>query len=255
MSELLVKKIETSKKNPKIQTCTVCTEHSQDDKMVFCEGCDRGYHTSCHSPQLKDIPDFGWFCALCDPSKHCNVCDKDDDDASILLCDGCDKGYHLYCLSPPMVVIPKGKWYCNECNPNICCTICNNDDDDDKTILCDQCDKAFHTYCLDPPLKVIPKGDWFCDNCRKEEIEEAKEQYQEEVKVVRKGHEEGKLSGACPEHRKKKKRCPANCPQRLALQEKLKKNIETEKNKRKRKMVKENEERKTKRRRIQKEKK
>lgn len=26
------------------------------DLMLFCDGCDKGYHTNCHEPQVKEKP-------------------------------------------------------------------------------------------------------------------------------------------------------------------------------------------------------
>ena len=44
--------------------------------MVICDGCDRGYHYTCHTPQLsaEDIPeDDPWFCMCVTP---CGLCSR-----------------------------------------------------------------------------------------------------------------------------------------------------------------------------------
>ena len=45
--------------------CMVCGSRDDEDKMVLCDGCDRGYHLACMSPPLDDIPEGDWFCKLC----------------------------------------------------------------------------------------------------------------------------------------------------------------------------------------------
>ena len=35
------------------------------DKIVLCDGCDRGFHLSCLSPPLSEVPDSQFFCDTC----------------------------------------------------------------------------------------------------------------------------------------------------------------------------------------------
>lgn len=38
---------------------------SVQDKIVLCDGCDRGYHLSCLSPPLSEVPASQFFCDTC----------------------------------------------------------------------------------------------------------------------------------------------------------------------------------------------
>ena len=45
--------------------CTLCHERDREDRVLLCDGCDRGWHLWCLRPALYDIPDGQWFCASC----------------------------------------------------------------------------------------------------------------------------------------------------------------------------------------------
>jgi len=46
--------------------CTKCNNPHDEDKMMFCDRCDRGYHTYCIG--LKEVPNGTWLCKSCDTS-------------------------------------------------------------------------------------------------------------------------------------------------------------------------------------------
>ena len=45
------------------KTCVHCGKPHDEDKMMFCDKCDRGYHTFCVG--LKNIPHGRWVCTMC----------------------------------------------------------------------------------------------------------------------------------------------------------------------------------------------
>ncbi|XP_006823344.2 PHD finger protein 10-like [Saccoglossus kowalevskii] len=45
------------------KTCTLCGDPTHEDKMMFCDDCDRGHHTFCVG--LKSIPTGQWTCESC----------------------------------------------------------------------------------------------------------------------------------------------------------------------------------------------
>lgn len=45
--------------------CTVCGNSENDDKLLFCDDCDRGYHMYCLTPPLTEAPAGDWRCELC----------------------------------------------------------------------------------------------------------------------------------------------------------------------------------------------
>merc|ERR1712154_428116 len=51
------------------KTCCVCAKAGKENLMIFCDRCDRGYHTFCVG--LRTIPKGLWVCRICfkeDPS-------------------------------------------------------------------------------------------------------------------------------------------------------------------------------------------
>lgn len=51
------------------KSCNQCGQLHDEDKMMFCDKCDRGYHTYCVG--LSTIPDGHWVCALCAFCANC----------------------------------------------------------------------------------------------------------------------------------------------------------------------------------------
>ncbi|OQR74393.1 zinc finger protein-like, partial [Tropilaelaps mercedesae] len=47
------------------KTCTLCGTSENDDQLLFCDDCDRGYHMYCLSPPLAEPPEGSWSCHLC----------------------------------------------------------------------------------------------------------------------------------------------------------------------------------------------
>lgn len=38
-----------------------------EEEMLLCDGCDRGFHMGCLKPPLKTVPKGDWFCHDCRP--------------------------------------------------------------------------------------------------------------------------------------------------------------------------------------------
>merc|ERR1712142_1128762 len=51
------------KKDDKNETLLQCTNSTSEDKMIFCDRCDRGYHSFCVG--LKSVPNGKWQCKGC----------------------------------------------------------------------------------------------------------------------------------------------------------------------------------------------
>ncbi|KAJ3593771.1 hypothetical protein NHX12_006105 [Muraenolepis orangiensis] len=65
MSEELVSVIQTYRwQCMECKTCTVCQQPHHEDEMMFCDQCDRGYHTFCVG--MNSIPLGLWVCKLCE---------------------------------------------------------------------------------------------------------------------------------------------------------------------------------------------
>uniref|UniRef100_A0A3P8ZJD0 D4, zinc and double PHD fingers family 2, like n=1 Tax=Esox lucius TaxID=8010 RepID=A0A3P8ZJD0_ESOLU len=45
--------------------CNVCGTSENDDQLLFCDDCDRGYHMYCLNPPMTEPPEGSWSCHLC----------------------------------------------------------------------------------------------------------------------------------------------------------------------------------------------
>ncbi|XP_059155184.1 uncharacterized protein LOC131940538, partial [Physella acuta] len=52
------------------KTCCLCQDPGDPDQMLFCDGCDKGYHMNCHQPPISKKPSgieskCTWECSDC----------------------------------------------------------------------------------------------------------------------------------------------------------------------------------------------
>ena len=45
--------------------CEVCGSPRDAERMLLCDGCNKGFHLDCLSPPLAAIPESDWYCAAC----------------------------------------------------------------------------------------------------------------------------------------------------------------------------------------------
>ncbi|XP_065203330.1 zinc finger protein ubi-d4-like isoform X1 [Planococcus citri] len=50
--------------------CSICGTSDNDDQLLFCDDCDRGYHMYCLAPPLSAPPEGSWSCKLCIEEFH-----------------------------------------------------------------------------------------------------------------------------------------------------------------------------------------
>jgi hypothetical protein len=53
---------------PDSLACEKCGSTATKPPMLLCDGCNKGYHTSCLTPPLARIPRGKWFCPVCKPT-------------------------------------------------------------------------------------------------------------------------------------------------------------------------------------------
>jgi len=47
------------------EICEICNVGENEDEILLCDGCDRGYHMYCLDPPLTSIPRTEWYCVKC----------------------------------------------------------------------------------------------------------------------------------------------------------------------------------------------
>ncbi|XP_028398765.1 zinc finger protein ubi-d4 A-like isoform X2 [Dendronephthya gigantea] len=52
------------------KSCTFCGTSDNDDQLLFCDDCDRGYHMYCLNPPMDTPPEGSWVCKLCEEDEN-----------------------------------------------------------------------------------------------------------------------------------------------------------------------------------------
>ncbi|XP_060578958.1 uncharacterized protein LOC132735935 isoform X2 [Ruditapes philippinarum] len=47
------------------KTCCICDGSENDDLILFCDACDKGFHMTCHTPAVTNKPKGSWVCTPC----------------------------------------------------------------------------------------------------------------------------------------------------------------------------------------------
>ncbi|XP_049882493.1 bromodomain adjacent to zinc finger domain protein 2B-like isoform X12 [Pectinophora gossypiella] len=98
--------------------CQFCLCGDNEDQLLLCDGCDKGYHTYCFKPRMDKIPEGDWYCWECvnkaRGERVCIVCGGASGGRTIP-CALCVRAYHQDCHYPPLGKNPRGKWYCSHC--------------------------------------------------------------------------------------------------------------------------------------------
>ncbi len=53
--------------------CEHCCKATGEDKLLYCDSCDKAYHTYCLNPPLKVVPACGWKCKDCFKCAKCGT--------------------------------------------------------------------------------------------------------------------------------------------------------------------------------------
>lgn len=51
------------------KSCHLCGTSDNDDQLLFCDDCDRGYHMYCLNPPMESPPEGSWICNLCETDR------------------------------------------------------------------------------------------------------------------------------------------------------------------------------------------
>jgi len=46
-------------------SCEICMKGDNEDKLVLCDKCDKGYHLYCLPEPLENVPQGTWYCEKC----------------------------------------------------------------------------------------------------------------------------------------------------------------------------------------------
>lgn len=128
------------------KTCTLCSNPHDEEHMMFCDNCDRGYHSYCVG--LRHIPDGRWVCDKCGRCSSCLARQP---------CPDSTPGKWREELTRPRDGSEQEflQYHCHKCSKlfrggnfcPVCLKVYRSDEKDLPMVCCDSCDRWIHTDC------------------------------------------------------------------------------------------------------------
>jgi len=148
--------------------CRICRRKGDAEKMLLCDGCDKGHHMYCLKPPLTVVPEGDWFCTMCKPREKPRTPRKarrvfselsDDEDQS-----GEEESGEVG-EEEAEGEAGEGEEAESEVESihNETCPVCQ---EGGEVICCDTCPAVYHLECINPPLRKVPRGKWSCPQCK-----------------------------------------------------------------------------------------
>lgn len=150
--------------------CRICRRKGDAETMLLCDGCNRGYHSTCLKPAIEVIPKGDWYCYDCRPeepppvkarNKKRRLADEED------ILDEINRSSD----SEEEDVRPGGsrrgmgsrRSHENNLGEEEICTVCSFGG---ELTTCEECSDSYHLLCVNPPLTRPPRGAWQCPPCK-----------------------------------------------------------------------------------------
>ncbi|XP_011693875.1 PREDICTED: uncharacterized protein LOC105453531 isoform X2 [Wasmannia auropunctata] len=151
------------------KTCVQCHDPADEDKMLFCDMCDRGYHIYCVG--LRRVPQGRWHCQECAVCANCGSREaggaNSDRNSVAQWQHEYKKGEKNTRVYVSTLCVPCSKlWrkgrYCPHCSR---CHTAQRLDLDSNLVHCSACDKYLHLECVETKGVVVDKKNYRCDFC------------------------------------------------------------------------------------------
>ncbi|XP_058799516.1 uncharacterized protein LOC131669003 [Phymastichus coffea] len=151
------------------KTCAQCHDPADEDKMLFCDMCDRGYHIYCVG--LRRVPQGRWHCQECAVCANCGSKEPggaNSDRNSVAQWQHefkkGDKNTRVYVSTfcvPCSKLWRKGR-YCPHCSR---CHNATRLDQEPNLVHCGACDKYLHLECVETKGMTIDRRNYLCEFC------------------------------------------------------------------------------------------
>ncbi|XP_071081443.1 bromodomain adjacent to zinc finger domain protein 1A-like [Haliotis cracherodii] len=147
--------------------CRICRRKGDGEKMLLCDGCDRGHHMYCLKPPVEKVPTGDWYCPNCKPKEVKRSPRKDrrktfeEEEQEVEEEENDDEEEEEEEDSDAESEEEEVEEEEEDENENLCVK-CNKPG---MLLCCDSCPGSYHLTCADPPLKKVPRGKWLCQVC------------------------------------------------------------------------------------------
>ncbi|RHY27065.1 hypothetical protein DYB32_007073 [Aphanomyces invadans] len=153
---------------PNCKICEFCGRCNQEDeaKLLVCDVCERGFHTFCLKPRLREVPSGGFVCGSCVQCETCSVTQE-------ITAWSPNPSSCLTCLGIKVDELSKKKPAKRSTD---CCPVCTKKwIEKEPLIQCDGCELWVHPVCdsiTDESLEVLvedPTSEYYCPVCRQKQ--------------------------------------------------------------------------------------
>ncbi|XP_076392535.1 ATP-dependent chromatin assembly factor large subunit isoform X2 [Megachile rotundata] len=154
--------------------CRVCRRRGDAEKMLLCDGCNKGHHLYCLKPKLSTVPEGDWYCKVCKPpikSKEKLKQRKkfeEELEEEVILTKETRHNRAKRILESEGEEERDDDELEEDSDMDISqqvnvCTACRSGG---KLISCDACSSYYHIECIEPPIARAPRGKWSCSDCK-----------------------------------------------------------------------------------------
>uniref|UniRef100_A0A131YC61 Bromodomain adjacent to zinc finger domain protein 1A n=1 Tax=Rhipicephalus appendiculatus TaxID=34631 RepID=A0A131YC61_RHIAP len=149
--------------------CRICRRRRDPERMLLCDGCDRGHHLYCLKPPLEEIPKGDWYCISCRPkekpaapAKRKYIEEEEDDEQKDEEDEDEDDEDDEEEDEESNEAEEEDEAESSSDGNEDSCDACGKGG---TLICCDSCPLAYHLECTRPPLRRLPRGNWNCHKC------------------------------------------------------------------------------------------
>ncbi|XP_076235164.1 ATP-dependent chromatin assembly factor large subunit isoform X2 [Calliopsis andreniformis] len=155
--------------------CCICKRRRDADRMLLCDGCNKGHHLYCLKPKLSAVPDGDWYCKSCKPPtkskdkiKKRRKFEEELEEEVILTKETRHNRAKRMLESEEEEDLEENDKLDEESDEDMnsqinVCTACRSGG---KLISCDTCPNFYHVECIEPPIARAPRGRWSCSDCK-----------------------------------------------------------------------------------------
>ncbi|XP_077287015.1 PHD finger protein enhancer of yellow 3 isoform X2 [Arctopsyche grandis] len=154
--------------------CARCEDLADDDKMLFCDLCDRGYHIYCVG--LKKVPTGRWHCSHCAICRSCGARTPAGlPGAPYAATPGPPEQWHHHLKKATSGQKVYSHTLCGPCarawRAGRYCSLCERcfigKKGALKVVICVNCDRTHHKECVRQPGRTLDVLNYMCNGCRR----------------------------------------------------------------------------------------
>ncbi|XP_076638014.1 ATP-dependent chromatin assembly factor large subunit isoform X2 [Colletes latitarsis] len=153
--------------------CRICRRRRDAEKMLLCDGCNKGHHLYCLKPKLTTVPEGDWYCKTCKPPIKSKEKIKkrkkfEELEEEVILTKETRHNRAKRILESEEEEDQEDNELEEESDGNMnseinVCSVCRSGG---KLISCDACSNFYHMECIEPPIIRAPRGRWSCTDCK-----------------------------------------------------------------------------------------